>query len=681
MTVRMARHPPHHCAAWAALLTLALSLTTCANNPYPDADNSRKILYTVFDEPPKTLDPAVAYSTTDYAVAGNIFDTLLEYHYLKRPYTLIPGLATAVPTARPQPDGRVAYRFQLRDGVQYQDDPCFAWSHGEPTTRNVSAADVAFALARIADPAVNSPVVETFSKLVGFRSFARTLQEHRDAEPDFAALRIDEQYARAGGIAGVHVLGPTDLEIVLEEPYPQILYWFAMPFTAPLPWEAVAYYDGRDGRDLLADHPVGAGPFRLTHYDKRSRIVLDRNENWYGLRHREWHAPGATFPDRGEADDAARGLLDPQVVGSPLPFLERIEFRRDPEPIPAFIKFLQGYYDASGIIRESFDRVIREGALSEDMARLGIHLDKTVTPAVYYVGFNMDDPVVGAPAGHAGRALRQAMSLAIDAREFTRLFINGRGVPAQSPVPPGIFGYEATYQNPFRTPDPERAAALLREAGYPDGLDPRTGRPLRLTFDTNDTSARGLLQFRFFVDAWKRLGLNVEIQATTYNQFQEKVRTGAYQIFWWGWVADYPDPENFLFLLYGPNGRTRSGGPNTANFADPQYDQLFLAMKARDNDAQRLAIIRQMRAILERERPWIELFHPEDYTLYHGWLKHVKVPGLSIATAKYRDLDPIERARQRAQWNRPVRWPAYLLLGLAAAAVAPGVVRWLRERS
>src|SRR5690606_839509 len=108
------------------------------------------------------------------------------------------------------------------------------------------------------------------------------------------------------------------------------------------------------------------------------------------------------------------------------------------------------------------------------------------------------------------------------------------------------------------------------------------------------------------------------LAATTYNQFREKVRKGAYQIIMWGWIADYPDPENFLFLLWSEMSQTRSGGPNSANFADPRYDALFERMKTRENDATRLDLIAEMRALLERERPWIELFHPEEYALLHG---------------------------------------------------------------
>jgi ABC-type transport system substrate-binding protein len=666
--------------AAVGLACLVGTLAACTNNPYPGADAARKVLYEPFSDPPRTLDPQVAYTTSASAVIGNICDTLLEYHYLARPFTLIPGLAMTVPAAEHRPGGQVAYRFELRPDLLYQDDPCFRRDAGAETTRRVVATDVAFSLARIADPAVNSPVIETFAKIVGFREFTERLEAQRDGDPSFSRLPVHEQYAAAGGIAGVRVGGATEIEIVLLEPYPQILYWFAMPFTAPVPWEAVAYYDGQEGREHFADHPVGAGPFRLALYDKQARMVLERNDNWYGLRHPEWRAPGATYPHEGTAEDGAAGLLDPAAAGRPLPFIERIEFRREKEAIPAFTKFLQGYYDVSGIVRESFDRIVRDDHLSPEMTALGMRLDKSVTPAVYYIGFNMDDAIVGTPAGERGRKLRQAMSLAIDAREFTRLFINGRGIPAQSPLPPGIFGYDPAYVNPYRVVDLARAATLLREAGYPKGIDPGTSRPLRLTFDTGDTSARALLTFQFHVQAWKRLGLDVEIAATNYNQFQDKVRKGAYQIFQWGWVADYPDPENFLFLLHGPIARTASGGPNTANFANQRYDELLLAMKSRENDARRQEIIAEMLALLERERPWIELFHPEDYVLSHGWLRNVKPIGLSLPTAKYWDLDATERAGLRVAWNRPIVWPALVLALAMVAVVLPGVVVYVRER-
>jgi ABC-type transport system substrate-binding protein len=653
----------------------------CTNNPYPEADDGKKVLYAQFDEPPKTLDPAVAYSTGDHVVTGKVFDTLLEYHYLKRPYELIPGLAQEVPAPESQPDGSTLYRFRLRDDLWFQRDACFGLSGGD--TRRIVAQDVAFELMRIADPAVNSPVVDPFSNVRGFREFAKRLKERRK-DPKFATLPVHQQYAEAQGIAGVTVAGDSELRLVLDQPYPQILYWFAMPFTTPVPWEAVAYYDGREGRDAFGDHPVASGPFVLSRYDRQARIVLERNPNWYGLRHPEWRAPGAVFPDVAslppEALPPEERARFAQAAGQPLPFLERVEYRREKEPIPAFTKFLQGYYDSAGVVRESFNKVVQENGLSDEMRSRGMDLERSVVPAVFYIGFNLDDPLVGRAAGERSRKLRQAMSLAVDVGEYKRLFMNGRGLNAQSPLPPGIFGYDEEYQNPYRRVDLGRAKKLLEEAGYPAGVDPKTKRPLRLTFDVPDTSPESRLRFQFWVRQWRRLGIDVELAATTYNKFQEKVRDGAYQIFQWGWVADYPDPENFLFLLTTEMARSVSGGPNTANFKDARFDALFARMKVTPNGPERTQLIEEMRGILERERPWIELFHPEDYALTHGWLHHVVPAGLSIPTTKYHDVNPELRAELRATWNEPVLWPAFALIGVFAMLVVPGVITFYKER-
>ena len=140
------------------------------------------------------------------------------------------------------------------------------------------------------------------------------------------------------------------------------------------------------------------------------------------------------------------------------------------------------------------------------------------------------------------RLLRQAMSLVVDSQEYVDLFLNGRGVPAHSLIPPGIFGYDPEYQNPYRQVDPERARRLLTQAGYDAGIDPATGKPLRLTFDSYDTSARGLLRDTFLVNQWRTIGLDVRIEATNYNQFQEKVRKGGLSDLFLGLDRRLPRP-------------------------------------------------------------------------------------------------------------------------------------------
>jgi ABC-type transport system substrate-binding protein len=665
------------------LCLLLLLGVGCTNDPYPAADRAKKILYTYFPEAPKTLDPAVAYAATDHVVTGTVFDTLLEYHYTRRPLQLIPGLAKAVPKPETLPNGHLSYRFRLRSGVRFHADPCFALSQKARDTRELVAADVAFQLQRLADPKINSPAAPTFNDVLGFAAFAKRLAEMRKADPGFAALPPHEQYRRAGGIEGVIAHGDLDLEIVLAAPNPQILYWFAMPFTTPMPWEAVAYYDGKDGRPNLSERAVGTGAFRLTLYEKQHRFVLTRNEAWYGLAEENADAPGTVFPARADMaeDDIKARSVDPAYAGRRLPFLDEIRFVRERETIPTFNKFLQGYYDVlANVIKESFDTVIVEGLLSPEMEQLGIKLDKEVEPTIFYVGFNMDDAVVGAPAGDKSRKLRQAMSLAIDSDKFLRLFQNGRGAAAQSPVPPGIFGYRKGYRNPFRQPDLPRARRLLAEAGYKNGIDPKTGAPLKLTFNTGRTEAEALLQWEFLASAWREIGIDVEVRATDWNKYQADLRQGAYQVFFLGWGADYPDPENFLFLLECKQSQSRSKGPNTANFCNAEFDKLYATMKQLPNDERRAAALRRMEEILEQERPWIELFFRETYALSHAWVVNSKPMGMSYPTYKYRDVLPALRAETLPGWNVPVRWPLYLVLAGLAALGALMVRTYYRER-
>ena len=670
--------------SWSARIligSIVLVLTApigCGNDPYPPTEDAEKVLYSSFREAPRTLDPATAYTTTAHAITGAVYDTLLAYHFLKRPLELMPGLAVAMPELTDLADGRVRYHFELRRDLLFANDECFELGGPGRRTREVVAADVAFQLARIADPAVGSPVIEPFSNIVGFQDFGRKLVERRELDQLFSELPVHDQYAAIGGISGVRTPSRYVLEVTLKEPYPQIKYWFAMEFTTPVPWEAIAWYDGQEGRPRFDDHPVGTGPYVLSEYHKQARYVLEGSENWYGVRHPEWQAPAAVFPSEGEEEDLLSGRLD--YAGRNLPFIDRVEVIREKEEIPRFNKFLQGYYDASGIIKESFDKVIQEDALSAEMQKKGMSLGKGVSPDVYYIGFNLDDPVTGRPAGDRSRMLRQAMSLVIDVEEFARVFLNGRGVPAQSPIPPNIYGHDPSYVNRFRQVDLERARALMVEAGYPRGIDPATGEALRLTFDSYDTTTAGLTRTRFYTSAWKQLGIDVRIEATNYNQFQEKLANGAYQIFSFGWVADYPDPENFLFLLWSEMGKSKHGGPNATNFSDPRFDELFLSMKARENGPQRLAEIQEMTAILERERPWIELFHSEAYSLYHGWVRNVKPMGLSMPTYEYRDVDTVMRAERRREWNEPILWPAYVLALAAVLIVIPGIRTYLRER-
>jgi hypothetical protein len=158
----------------------------------------------------------------------------------------------------------------------------------------------------------------------------------------------------------------------------------------------------------------------------------------------------------------------------------------------------------------------------------------------------------------------------------------------------------------------DEAKQLLAEAGYPDGRDAKTGQPLTLYFDTMASGPEAKSRMDWFRKQFARLDIQLVIRATDYNRFQDKMSKGSAQIFEWGWNADYPDPENFLFLLYGPNRKVGVGGENAANYQNPAFDRLFERMKDMDNGPARQAVIDEMVTIARQDAPWIYAFHPQE---------------------------------------------------------------------
>jgi len=490
-------------------------------------------------------------------------------------------------------------------------------------------------------------------------------------------------------------------EVVLPHPYPQMLYWMAMPFFAPVPPEAVEFFSQRPllERGITFDrNPIGTGPYFLAEYDPTNEFVLARNLNF-----REERYPDLPEPAPGDRRAwanyelmRAEGML--ADVGKRLPLIDRAVYRMEREWIPRWNKFRQGYYDACGISSDVFDEAITltsqgDPILSDGMGRQGIRLLTAPAAVIHYFAFNMDDPVVGGYTEDRQK-LRQAISIAYDVEEEIAIFLNGRATAAHSLTPPGIFGYEdgEAGMNPFVyrwDPDHGRpvrrslddARRLLGEAGYPGGYGP-DGKPLTIRFTNGWASPALRPRLNFVSKQFRKLGIHLEVETTDWNRFQEKVRAGNYQFIAWGWAADYPDPENFLFLLYGPNARTRGGSENNANYASPDFDRLFERMRHMENTPERLDIIRRMKRIMQRDAPWLFGYHDISFALVHDWYHNAYPNPMARNTLKYRRLDPDLRAERREARNRP-RWtPVVLFAVVLVLAVVPGVwvaVRHLRE--
>ncbi|MBY0575201.1 MAG: ABC transporter substrate-binding protein [Gallionellaceae bacterium] len=695
-------------AMFTALLVVLLSACNGGlwNNPYPAADNGKAILYTAFTERPKHLDPAQAYSENEYEFLAQIYAPPLQYHYLKRPYQLVPLAASAMPAVRyldknhqPLPDTASAekiafsvYEIRIKPNMRYQPHPAFAAEYRTLTqdglrgihtlgdftktgTRTVTAADYAYQIKRLAHPQLHLPIFGVMSEyIVGLKDFAVTLQQAAQKNPG-AFLDLN-----AYPLQGVQVVDEHTYRIEIHGKYPQFTYWLAMPFFAPMPHEAERFYaqPGMRERNLTLDWwPVGSGPYYLSENNPNQRMVLSRNPYYDSER----------YPDQGEAGDAQNGLL--ADAGKPLPLIDRVVFSLEKETIPYWNKFLQGYYDASGISSDSFDQAVQvasggEAVVTDEMQKQGITLATSVATSTMYTGFNWLDPVVGGNSERATK-LRRAIAIAVDFEEYVSIFANGRGIAAQSPIPPGIFGYregEAGINRqvydwvggaPKRKPVAE-AKRLLAEAGYPDGVDAQTHQPLVINLDTTAGGVGGKARLDWLRKQFDKINVQLVVRSTDYNRFQDKIRKGDTQMFYFGWNADYPDPENFLFLLHGAQAKVGKGGENAANYSNPEYDRLFEQMKNIENSPARQKIIDEILEILRRDSPWLWGFHPKNYVLQHGWLRNVKANIMANNKLKYWRVDAAQRDALRRQWNQPVRWPLWLC---AAVLLLLGV--WMRR--
>ncbi|HEY7741866.1 MAG TPA: ABC transporter substrate-binding protein [Burkholderiales bacterium] len=702
----------------AAVAVLAGCSGAPWNNPYPAAEDGANILYTSFSERPKHLDPVQSYSENEYVLIANIYQPPLQYHYFKRPYELVPFAATEVPRAqlfdalrRRLPDSADAkdvayseYVIRIRPGILYQPHPAFATDEQGRTlyhdlkrgdlsgihvigdfkatgTRELVAADYVHQLKRLAHPRLHSPIMQLMGDyIVGLRELAAELAQAEKALPKDGFLDLTRFE-----LAGAQAVDRYTYRVRVRGKYPQFVYWLAMPFFAPIPPESDRFYaqPGMAERNISLDwFPVGTGPYMLTVNNPNRQMVLERNPNY----------AGEVYPSEGEPGDAEAGLL--RDAGKPLPFIDKVVFALEKEQIPYWNKFLQGYYDASGIASDTFDQAVQfsgqgDVTLSEGMQARGIRLQTSVATTVFYLGFNMLDPVLGGYSERA-RKLRHAISIAVDQEEMISIFRNGRGIAAQGPIPPGIFGYREGKDgiNPYvydwvdgapRRKSVERAKQLLAEAGYPHGRDAKTGEPLLLNLDTTGTGPDAKARFDWYGKQFEKIGVQLAVRSTDWNRFQEKLRKGNVQMYFLGWNADYPDPENFLFLLHGAQSKVKTSGENASNYANPEFDRLFERMKNMYNGPERQEIIDRMVAIARRDAPWVWSLFPKDYALHHEWVRNRKPNQMANNGLKYQRIDPALRTERRREWNQPVVWPAFALVAVVGLSLVPAVRTYRRR--
>lgn len=563
------------------LVTMVLGGAACSKKSAVQSN----VLKIALKDDVKTLDPANAYDSVSWDVLPNIVDTLLQYKYLEDQAILEPLLAETMPSY--SKDGKTV-TIKIKKGILYADDAAFKATSGKG--RELKAQDFVLEFKRLALPALQSQGSWIFEgKVAGFSEFQKKLQ---GLKGDALKKAFDETYA------GFKAIDDHTLEIKLNEPYPTLNYILAMPFTAPVPQEAVDAYADSDGN--LRDHPVGTGPYVLKTWKTGQGLFLEKNMNY-----RE------NYPTvSGSSRLKEAGFL--KDAGKALPFISALQFEIIKEDQPRLLKFQSGEIDTFELTKDSFRASMDNGKeVNAELAKQGVQAEWEDSLVMYYVGFNMKDKIL------SNKYVRQAISSAIDREKWIDTFEKFTGSKADQLTPPGLAdrvkssGIKYDY-------NVEKAKALLAKAGYPNG----EGMPA-LNFDFRGAETRYRQMGEFFVQQLGAIGIKVNVILNTFPAYLEKAKQGNLQISLGGWNFDYPDVENGYQLLFGPN---KAPGPNEVLFENAKYDSLYKKVSAMPAGSKgRKELVEQMEALVQEELPWAYGYFRKTYRLRQGFVKNFRV--------------------------------------------------------
>ncbi len=551
------------------------------------------------------FDPIAVSDLYSNTIIEAILEPMLGYDYLARPVKLIPITLAQMPTVS---DNGSTYLFKLKQGILFADDAAFK---GKP--RELIAQDYAYSIRRLFDPALRSPWLFLLDgKIIGMDEVV-------------AKAKASNRFDYAAPITGLEVIDRYTLRIRLREPDYNLLYILAMPTLGAMAGEVVEQY----GSDIPA-HPVGTGPYVLKEWTRGHKMVLEASPTF-----RETYFESQPSSDPVDQQIAAR------LKGKKLPIIGRVEVTVIEESQPFWLAFLGGQLDLSGIPGEFVNQVIPGGKLAPPYVKRGIQHYQSAEPDLTYTYFNMEDPLVG---GYTKEkiALRRAISMAYDTKAEIQIIRKNQAIAAQSPIAPGVAGYDPRFRTNLNEYNVAKAKALLDKFGYKDvnGDGYRklpSGAPLVIE---QASVAQG--DSRQFDELWKRnmdaVGIKMTFKKGKWPELVKASKLGKLQMWGAAWIADYPDGENYLQLLYGKNEDA-----NTARFKLPAYDALYEKVKRMPDSPERTALYQDMAKLVLVYAPWKLGVHRIANAVAQPWVSPLKRHPIMHAPWKYLDIDLARR--------------------------------------
>ncbi|HEX6793929.1 MAG TPA: ABC transporter substrate-binding protein [Casimicrobiaceae bacterium] len=580
-------------------LLLALCAFACAVH----ATDMRKTLHVAFPVAENGFDPQAIGDTYSDAVCLAIFDPLYRYDYFARPVVLQPNTADGLPEIT---DGGRTYTIRVKRGIHFASDPAF---EGKP--RELTAGDYVYSIKRVFDPKLRSYWLYLFEgNLVGL-------------DEPLARARKSGKFDYDERIDGLQALDRYTLRIRFKEPDYAVQWWLTTSSFAAVAREVVERY--QDASHRVMEHPVGSGAYRLKSWTRGQRIVLEANPDFRDER----------YPQPGT--DAADVAIAKGLAGQRLPLVGNVDIAIIEEAQPRMLSFDRGQLDYVNVPASLAATVLDGDRLRPALAKRGIVLHRSPEPSLSFFFFNMDDPVVGGYEP-AKLALRRAIAMGYDRAADIRQLANGQAQIADQPVPPGLFGHDASVG--IRVPfDPVAARALLDRFGYKDRngdgyRETPDGKPLTIVKgSTTDAAARASDEL------WKRnmdaIGIRITFLKNKWPELNKMTEAGQMMMWGLGWISGIPDGDQFYSYLVSRN----IGTSNDARLRLPAYDRLYDASRVLPDGPSRNTILRKLNEIIASYAPWIVADYPYRNDLTQPWLRGFKQNPFQRAQWAYYDVE------------------------------------------
>lgn len=535
----------------------------------------------------ESLDPSKSYSDDSLVLSAQVLEPLYQYHYLKRPYEIQPLLAEGLPLIEEK--GR-KLTIKIKKNVFYHRHDAF-----KSGSRELNAEDFITQFKRLAMESMKSPGRGIFADLIeGFDDYGKLINE-------------DWRKIHKTKIKGLEAIDKYTLVIHLKKAEPNFIYYLALNFASPVPWELVDHM-----KNDLNQTMVGTGPY----------VYLGFNGQYFEMRKNENYRLDY-YPTVGDRYANVQKLLDSSKER--IPFIDNVRFFVTSQESERWEKFLKHEIDLLSVPKTFISKLYdANGELSPELKEDDIKLKHFPILANRWLAFNMKDPLLG-----KNTHLRRAIAYAIDYTKYIQVISQNTNLRANSILVPGILGYLPTKDFRFKF-DRNLAKEYLKLAGF----DSPEKMPT-IIYSTRGNQGINLVEADFIKESLEAVGLKVKTQILTFSEFLQKGRAGELMFFTDNWLFDYPDGENILQLLVSTN----FPGINKSGYSNKRIDALYAELKETTNIDHRDKIFHEMEEIVFDDLPWIPMMYESSFVLQYPEIKNFRKSSIIRNYVKYLKIE------------------------------------------